>query len=169
MERKETTMAGNPVTLVGPKLETGEAAPDFTVVDTGMQERHLADYEGKYKLISVVPSLDTSVCDLQTRRFNHEAAGLGEDVVILTISMDLPFAQSRWCGANESDRVITLSDHREGSFGRAYGVLIKELRLLNRSVFLLDKTNTIRYFEIVKENTQHPDYDSAVRAVMDLR
>ena len=167
MERQETTMAGNPVTLEGPKLKIGDKAPDFTLIDTGMEERTLADWEGKYKLISVVPSLDTSVCDLQTKRFNHEAVGLGDDVVILTVSMDLPFAQKRWCGANESDRVITLSDHRDGSFGRSYGVLIQELRLLNRSIFLLDRTNTIRYIEIVKENTEHPDYDGAVKAVME--
>lgn len=169
MERKETTMAGNQVTLVGPKLKVGDGAPDFTVLDTGLTEKTLADYGNKIKLISVVPSLDTSVCDLQTKRFNHEAVGLGEDVVILTISMDLPFAQARWCGANESDRVITLSDHRNGSFGEAYGVLIKELRLLNRSIFLLDRSNTIRYIEIVKENTEHPDYDAAVKAVMELQ
>jgi thiol peroxidase len=131
--------------------------------------KSLEDYEGKYKLISVVPSLDTGVCDRQTRKFNEMASSLGDDVVILTISMDLPFAQKRWCGAAGVDRVVTLSDHKDADFGTAYGVLIEELRLLNRSIFIVDKDDTIRYIELVKENHDHPDYDAAVAALKKIR
>jgi len=165
MERQETKMGGNTITLLGNKLSGGDKAPDFTVLDNGLGAKKLSDYEGKIKLISVVPSLDTGVCAAQTRRFNEEAAGFGDDVVILTISTDLPFAQARWCGAEGIDKVETLSDHRDTEFGEAYGVLIKELRLLNRAIFLVDKENTIRYIEYVAENHDHPDYDKALAAL----
>lgn len=165
---EQTTMKGNPVTLSGPVPEAGDAAPDVTVVDTGLAPVRLQDYQGKYILISVVPSLDTGVCDAQTRRFNEEASKLSDEAVVLTVSMDLPFAQARWCGAAGVDRVITLSDHRDAEFGEAFGVLIKELRLLNRSIFVLDKNLTVTYREVVQENTSHPDYEAALEALRSL-
>ena len=165
MERQITTMGGNPVTLIGPELKVGDKAPDFKVVDNDLNPKSLADYNGKIKLISVVPSIDTGACDTMVRRFNEMASGLSDEVVVLTISMDLPFAQKRWCGAAGVDRVITLSDHRDASFGNSYGLLIKELRLLNRSVLIADADNVIRYMEIVKENGEQPDYDAALEAL----
>ncbi len=152
------TMKGNPLTLVGKGLNVGDLAPDFEVLDNDLSPVSLSAYRGKVCIISSVPSLDTPVCDMETRRFNEEAGKLGEDVAVLTISMDLPFAQKRWCGAAGVDRVITLSDHRNASFGTAYGVLIKELRLLARAVFVVDRTATIRFIQIVKEITDEPDY-----------
>ncbi|ORC35334.1 lipid hydroperoxide peroxidase [Marispirochaeta aestuarii] len=168
MERSVSTMHGNAITLVGQELKVGDKAPDFTVLDNELMPKSLSDYAGKKKLISVVPSLDTGVCDAQTRRFNEEASKLGADVVILTISMDLPFAQKRWCGAAGVDQVITLSDHRDADFGQRYGMLIKELRLLNRGIFVVDENDVIRYIETVKENTNHPDYDAALKALKAL-
>ncbi|MBN1552636.1 thiol peroxidase [bacterium] len=158
-ERKnEATFLGNPLTLIGNLLSVGDKAPDFTVLDNDLQAVSLENFKGKKLIVSAVPSLDTPVCDMETRRFNHEAATLGKDVGILTISMDLPFAQKRWCGAADIDRVITLSDHRDASFGMAYGVLIKELRLLARVVFLIDVQGIIRYIHPVKEISKEPDY-----------
>lgn len=159
------TMKGNAVTLVGPRIQAGMNAPAFRVVDTDLKERTLDDYRGNVLLIAAVPSLDTGVCDAETRRFNQEATGFGPDVRVLTISMDLPFAQKRWCGAAGIDRVITLSDHREASFGTAYGTLIKELRLLARAVFVVDRTGKVTYVEYVPEVTAHPQYEAAVQAV----
>ncbi|WP_238649361.1 thiol peroxidase [Paenibacillus piscarius] len=162
------TFKGNPITLLGPELKAGDTAPAFTVSKNLLEEATLADYAGKIKLISVVPSLDTGVCDAQTRRFNTEAAGLGDDVVILTVSMDLPFAQSRWCGAAGIDSVITLSDYKTASFGQAYGVLIKEFRLDMRSIFVVDKNDKLAYVEYLSEMAEHPDYDAAIAAVKAL-
>jgi thioredoxin-dependent peroxiredoxin len=159
---------GNPITLVGPELKVGDAAPDFAVVDNSLTPVNLASYAGKVKVISAVPSLDTPVCDTETRRFNQEAAGLPGDVVVLTISLDLPFAQKRWCGAAGIDKVVTLSDYRDRSFGKAYGVLIDELKLLSRSIFVIDANNTIRYIQHVPEVTQEPDYAAVVAAVRAL-
>ncbi|WP_438493564.1 thiol peroxidase [Paenibacillus sp. IHBB 3054] len=159
---------GNPITLVGPQLKAGDSAPQFTVSKNLLEDTSLSDYAGKIKLISVVPSLDTGVCDAQTRRFNSEAAELGDDVVILTISMDLPFAQARWCGAAGIDRVITLSDHKEAAFGQAYGVLIKEFRLDMRSIFVIDKNDTLAYVEYLGEMSEHPNYEAAIVAVKEL-
>lgn len=153
------TLKGNPITLIGPELKAGDQAPDFKLNKDLMTEVSLSDYKGKVKLISVVPSLDTGVCDAQTKRFNEEAANLGDNVVILTVSADLPFAQARWCGANGVDKVETLSDYKTNAFGEAYGVLIKELRLDMRSIFVIDQNDTIRYVEYVKEMTEHPDYE----------
>ncbi|MDO8445824.1 MAG: thiol peroxidase [Deltaproteobacteria bacterium] len=165
MERKGiVTIKGNPLTLVGPELKIGDKAPEFSVVDKELKDVHLRDFAGKIKMISVTPSLDTPVCDMQARRFNKEAAGLPEEVAVLNISMDLPFAVSRFCATAGIDMVKTLSDHREASFGTAYGVLIKELRLLARSIFIIDKENTIRYIEVVPELTNHPNYDKALDA-----
>ncbi len=164
MERPgATTMKGNPLTLIGPELQAGDHAPDFSVVDGTLSPVDLEKTGHNVRIISVVPSLDTPVCDLQTKRFNEEAAKLPE-VDILTISMDLPFAQKRWCGAFGVDRIKMLSDHRTGSFGEAYGTLIKDLRIESRAIFVLDKDNLIRYAEYVKEVANHPDYDAALAA-----
>ncbi|MBI5204951.1 MAG: thiol peroxidase [Nitrospirae bacterium] len=169
MERKDIVKAhGNSVTLIGTALKTGDKASDFTVLDGNLKEIRLKDFDGKIKIISVTPSLDTPVCDLQARRFNQEAAKLPESVVVLNISMDLPFAISRFCTNAGIDKVKALSDHRDASFGNAYGVLIKELRLLARSIFIIDRDNTIRYIEIVPELTEHPDYDRALKEVNKL-
>ena len=167
-ERQVTKMGGNVITLIGPELREGDVAPDFTVLDNNLLPKSLEDYQGKIKLISVVPSLDTGVCDAQTRKFNELASDLSPEIEVLTISMDLPFAQKRWCGAAGIDRVETLSDHRFASFGENYGVLINELRLLNRSIFLIDKSDMVRYVEIVEENHNHPDYDAALDALKSL-
>jgi thioredoxin-dependent peroxiredoxin len=163
------TMLGNPLTLLGKALKVGDTAPDFTVIKNDMAPVSLSAYNGKICVISSVPSLDTSVCDMETRRFNQEAEGLGPDVVILTISMDLPFAQKRWCGAAGVERVVTLSDHRDASFGTAYGTLIKELRLLARCVFVVDKAGIIRYIQLVDEITHEPDYEPILKAVKALK
>ncbi|PYI56450.1 thiol peroxidase [Paenibacillus flagellatus] len=162
------TFKGNPITLIGPEIKVGDKAPNFTVNKNLVTEATLADYAGKVKLISVVPSLDTGVCDQQTRRFNEEAANLGDKVVILTVSVDLPFAQSRWCGAAGVDKVETLSDYKAKSFGQAYGVLIKELQLLMRSIFVVDENDTVRYVEYLGEMTEHPNYEAAIEAVKKL-
>lgn len=162
------TMKGNPLTLAGQELNVGDPAPDFELLDNKLSPVKLSAYRGKICVISSVPSLDTPVCDMETRRFNEEAAKLGEEVVVLTVSMDLPFAQKRWCGAAGVDRVITLSDHREASFGTSFGVLIKELRLLTRAVFVVDRQGIIRYIQIVKEITDEPDYREILNAVQEL-
>ncbi len=166
VERKGiVTVKGNPVTLVGPELRPGDAAPGFTVLDEELNEVSLEDLGGGPKLISVTPSLDTPVCDSQARRFNEEASKLPADVTVVNISVDLPFAIKRFCTTAGIDRIKTLSDHRDLSFGRSYGVLIKELRLLARSIFVLDNKNIIRYVEVVPELTDHPDYQKALDAV----
>ena len=166
MERKGiVTIHGNPLTLIGPDLKTGDKAPGFTVLDNDLKEVSLSDFAGKIKIISVTPSLDTPVCDIQARRFNQEAVNFSNDVAVLNISMDLPFAIARFCNAAGIDRVKTLSDHREASFGNAYGVLIKELRLLARSIFIIDKDDIIRHKEIVPEVSEHPYYEYAVNLI----
>ena len=162
------TFQGNPLTLIGDALKVGDAAPDVTLLGNDLSEVALSSYRGKVVAMASVPSLDTPVCDTQTRRFNEEAAGLTGDVQVLTVSMDLPFAQARWCGAAGIDRVTTLSDHREAAFGTAYGVLIKELRLLARAVFLVDREGILRYTEVVPEITDEPDYTAALDAVREL-
>jgi thioredoxin-dependent peroxiredoxin len=162
------TMKGNPLTLLGNELQAGDKAPDFTVLDNGLQAVGLEAYGGKVVVILTVPSLDTPVCEIETKKFNKEAGKLGAEVVILTISMDLPFAQKRWCAAEGVAAVQTLSDHRDASFGAAYGVLIKELRLLARAVFVVDKAGTIRYIQLVKEIGNEPDYEAALKAVAEL-
>lgn len=164
----QVTFKNNPITLVGNEVKVGDQAPNFTVLANDLSPVSLKDSEGKIRLISVVPSLDTGVCDAQTRRFNEAAAELGEDVVILTISVDLPFAQKRWCGAAGIEAVQTLSDHRDLSFGEAFGTYIKELRLLARAVFVIDKDGAVTYVEYVSEATNHPDYDAAIAAVKTL-
>jgi thiol peroxidase len=158
-----TTLKGNPFTLVGPELQPGDPAPDFTLVDNALKPVTLADTGNHVRIISVIPSLDTPVCDAQTKRFNEEAAKLPE-VDILTVSMDLPFAQKRWCGAFGVDNVKMLSDHREASFGSHYGTLIKELRIESRAIFVVDRTNTVSYVEYVKEVADFPNYEAALAA-----
>ncbi|EST13285.1 thiol peroxidase [Sporolactobacillus laevolacticus] len=162
------TIQGNPLTLIGPELKVGDKAPDFTINKDLIEEASLSDYEGKIKLISVVPSLDTSVCEAQTRRFNEEASKLGDKVKVITISVDLPFAQGRFCSVAGIENLDTLSDYKFRSFGKSYGVLIKELQLDMRSIFILDESNTIRYVEYLEEMTNHPDYDAALSAVKAL-
>lgn len=165
MERSgATTLKGKPLTLVGPELKAGDPAPDFEVVDGTLSPVHLAETGRKTRVFSLVPSLDTPVCDAQTKRFNEEAAKLA-DVDIYTVSMDLPFAQKRWCGAFGVDRVKMLSDHKSGSFGSAYGTLIKELRIESRAIFVVSPDNKIKYAEYVKEVSDHPNYEAAMAAV----
>ena len=162
------TFLGKELHLSGHPVKAGDKAPDFKVLANDLSERGLADYAGKIVIISVVPSLDTGVCDMQTRRFNTEAAEMSDDVVILTISCDLPFAQARWCGATGVKAVETLSDHRDLSFGLAYGLAIEELRLLARAVFVLDKQGTIVYKELVPEMTHEVNFDAALAAARAL-
>jgi thiol peroxidase len=165
-ERKTVvTMKGSPLTLVGKGVNIGEPAPDFEVVANDLSAVRLSSFRGKVCLILSVPSLDTGVCDLQTRKFNERAKALGSDVVVLTISMDLPFAQKRWCGAAGVKNLQTLSDHRKAEFGNAFGVLIKELRLLARAVFVVDAKGVIRYKQIVDELTMEPDYEAVLGAL----
>ena len=159
------TFRGNPLTLVGPALKAGDRAPDFVLLDQGLAPKTLADFAGKFKVISVTPSLDTPVCDLQIHWFNEDAAKQPKDVAVLNVSMDLPFAIKRFCATAGIDRAMALSDHREASFGTAYGVLMKELRLLARSVFIIDPENVIRYVQIVPEMTEEPDYEAALKAL----
>jgi len=162
------TVKGTPVTLVGNRVGVGDAAPDFEVLDNDLAPVKFSSFSGKVCVLLSVPSLDTPVCDIETKKFNEEAAGLGGDVQILTISMDLPFAQKRWCAAAEVKNVKTLSDHRDASFGTSYGVLIKELRLLARAVFVVDREGVVRYVELVKEVAHEPDYESVLAAVKEL-
>jgi thioredoxin-dependent peroxiredoxin len=163
-ERKgAVTMRGNPLTLVGPEIKAGQKAPEFHSVDKGLAPIGLDKFKGKVKIISVVPSIDTPVCDAQTRRFNEEASKLGE-VQVLTVSMDLPFAQARWCGAAGVDKITMVSDFKDRDFGNKYGVLIKELGLLARAVFVVDKNDTVTHAEYVKEVANHPDYEATLAA-----
>ena len=162
------TLKGNPMTLVGPKISVGQPAPDVELVANDLSAVKLASFKGKVCIVTSVPSLDTPVCDTETRRFNEEAAKLGDDVVVLAISTDLPFAQARWCGAAGVKNVQTLSDHREVAFGTAYGVLIKELRLLARAIFVVDKDGVVRYTELVKEVADEPNYDATLAAAKGL-
>lgn len=157
------TFKENPVTLLGNEVKVGEKAPNFTVLANDLSPVTLENSKGSVRLISVVPSLDTGVCDAQTRRFNEAAAQL-DNVKILTVSVDLPFAQKRWCGAAGIDKVQTLSDHRDLSFGKAYGLAIQELRLLARAVFVVDSNDTVVYVEYVSEATNHPNYEAAIEA-----
>jgi thioredoxin-dependent peroxiredoxin len=162
MERPAaTTLRGNPLTVVGPELKAGDKAPDFHAVDDSLKPVDLATTGNTVRIFSVVPSLDTPVCDMQTKRFNEEAGKLPA-LKIYNVSMDLPFAQKRWCGAFGVDHIKMISDHRDGSFGEHYGTLIKDLRIMSRAIFVVDKDNTIRHVEYVKEVADHPNYESAL-------
>ena len=162
------TLKGKPITLVGQEVKVGDAAPDFEAADNDLKGVRLSNFKGKTIILCSVPSLDTPVCDMETRKFNQKAGQPGGGVKVLTISMDLPFAQKRWCGAAGVKNVMTLSDHREASFGTAYGVLIKELRLLARAVFVIDKEGIVRYKQIVGEIASEPDYEAALNAAKGL-
>lgn len=170
MEERENaiTMKGNPLTLIGTAVQAGQAAPDFSVVGNDLSAVKLSDFKGKVVVISAIPSLDTPVCDVQTRRFNEAAGQLGDNVVILTVSMDLPFAQARWCGAAGVEQVKTVSDYQQADFGTQYGLLIKGLRLLARAVLVVDAEGTVKYVQLVSEVTHEPDYDAALNAVKEL-
>ncbi len=159
---RQTLLMGKPKELAGPELKVGEKAPDFELVDKTLSPVTLGD-GGSVRIFSVVPSLDTPVCDAQTKRFNDEVAKLS-GVEVITVSMDLPFSQGRWCTNFGVDNVKMLSDHKSGSFGQAYGTLMPELRLESRAIFVVDKANTLRHVEYVKEVAEHPDYDAAIAA-----
>lgn len=168
-ERKgAVTLRGNSLTLLGKEIKVGDKAPDVALLDNDLKPVKLSSFLGKVVVVSSVPSLDTPTCDMETRRFNMEAAKLSEAVVILTVSTDLPFAQKRWCGAAGVEKVKTLSDHRETAFGLSFGVLIKELRLLARSIFVLDKSGTVQYVQHVPEISQEPDYGAVIVAAKKL-
>lgn len=154
-----------PLRLEGAGVRVGQRAPDFAAVDTSMRTRHLSEWAGKVVVLASVPSLDTPTCSAQTRRFNEEASGLGDDVVVLTVSMDLPFAQKRWCGAAGVERVVTLSDYRDRGFAAAYGLRIHENGLLARSVTVIDRDGVIRHHRIVPNLPDEPDYAAALDAV----
>ena len=162
------TFQGSPLTLIGNEIKVGDKAPNFNVVANDLSPVTLGDYIGKTLIVSSVPSLDTEVCDRETRTFNEEAVNFGDDIAVLTISMDLPFAQARWCGAAGIDRVQTLSDYQNASFGENYGVLIKELHLLSRVVFVIDKDSVVRYVQTVGEITDEPNYAEVIEAVKNL-
>ncbi|PSL31065.1 thiol peroxidase, atypical 2-Cys peroxiredoxin [Planomicrobium soli] len=164
----QITFKQNPVTLPGREVKKGDKAPGFTALANDLSPVTLEDSAGKIRLISVVPSLDTGVCSLQTKRFEKEAASFGDNVEVLTVSADLPFAQKRWIQENGTEGITTLSDHRDLSFGEAYGVTMQELRLLARSIFVIDETDRVAYVEYVPEGTSHPDYDKAISAVKEL-
>ena len=164
---KNITFAGNPVTLPAIELKAGDQAPDFTLLDPNLGEVSLKDFAGQIVILSVVPSVDTGVCDAQTRRFNEEASGIA-NVKVVTVSVDLPFALGRWCAAAGLDNIVTLSDHRDLSVGEGYGTVIKEHRLLTRAVFVIDQNGKITYSEYVPEVTSHPDYEAALSAAKQL-
>lgn len=162
------TMKGNPMTLVGTELKNGDDAPDVTLVANDLSEVALSSFKGKNVILSVVPSLDTGVCDIQSKKFNDAAANLADDTAVVTVSRDLPFAQKRWCGLQETLNIQALSDYRS-NFGEAYGVLIKELQILARAIFVVNADGKIVYQEIVPEVTQEPNYDAALDAVKQLQ
>ena len=162
------TFAGNPIALLGKEVKVGDKAPAFTLLDNALGEKTLADYAGKVKVISIVPSLDTGVCDAQTRWFNQNVSKLGKNVVVLTVSVDLPFAQKRWCGAAGIDQVETLSDHRDLSFGENYGFILEGLRLLSRGIVVIDKDDVVRYVEYVPEVTSAVNFEAAEAATKAL-
>lgn len=169
MERENAiTFKGDPLTLVGTEVSVGQPAPDFTAVSNNLSPYKLSDDKGKVVVIASVPSLDTGVCDKETRTFNELAGSLSDQVAVVTISLDLPFAQARWCGAAGVERVKTVSDYKGAEFGTKYGLLIKELHLLARAVLVIDPQGVIRYYQLVPEVTQEPDYDAVIKAVKEL-
>lgn len=167
--KRTVTMQGRPMALVGEEIKVGMTAPDFKVTANDMLPMKFSrTYGGKVAVISAVPSLDTAVCDLQTRRFNKEAEALGPDVGVLTVSMDLPFAQKRWCGAAGVKAVRTFSDYQKADFGKSWGILIKDLRLLARAVFIVDKDGIVKYVQLVPEVSKEPDYEEVLTALRAL-
>ncbi len=168
MENRTVLFGGNPMALAGNSIKVGDKAPEFTVIDNGLKPIKFSDFKGKVKLISIFPSIDTSVCSIQNRKFNSEAGGFGDKVAFLAISIDLPFALKRFCGAEGINNLLTLSDHRDADFGNKYGFLIKDLRLLSRGVIVIDKDDVIRYIEVVPNVGQEPNYDDALKALKTL-
>lgn len=168
-EQRTVTMHGTPVSLAGTPVREGDKAPDFEAAGNDMAPVRLSDFAGNAVVLLSVPSLDTPVCDQEARRFNKEAADLGADVVVLVVSMDLPFAQQRWCGGNGIDRVIAVSDYKTAEFGRSYGVLMEDARLLARAVWVLDPDGVVQHCELVPEITEEPDYDAALAAARKLQ
>lgn len=168
MSTRTIIFGGNPVELAGNEAKVGQKAPEFTVLDNGLKPVKLSDFKGKIKLISVFPSIDTSVCSIQNHKFNNEAGSYGDNVAFLAISIDLPFALKRFCGAEGINNLKTLSDHREADFGTKYGYLIKDLRLLARGVVVIDKDDVIRHVEVVPEIGKEPNYDEALKVVRAL-
>lgn len=167
-EKRTVTSGGKTVHLTGNEVKVGYKTPDFTAIGLDMKPKNFSDFAGKVIILSSVPSLDTGICDMETRRFNEIAGNLGEDVVILTVSMDLPFAQNRWCGAAGADKVVLLSDYKDGDFGEKYGMLIEESHLLARNIFIIDQAGILRYQQLVPEIGQEPDYDDVVNAAKKL-
>lgn len=168
MENRKVVFGGNQVALSGNEIKIGEKAPDFTTIDNSLKPIKLSDFKGKVKLISVFPSIDTSVCSIQNHKFNNEANSYGDKVVFMAISVDLPFALKRFCGAEGINNLKTLSDHRDAEFGNKYGFLIKDLRLLARGVVIIDKNDVIRYVEVVPEVGHEPNYENALKALKSL-
>jgi thiol peroxidase len=166
--KNKITMKGNPLTLAGNEIKVGDRAPNFALIDPDMKQVTMENFAGKILILSTVPSLDTPVCDAQVRRFNQEAANLSKDMQILAISMDLPFAQKRWCGNAGVDRVKTLSDYKTGQFALDYGLLIEELQLIARAVLIIDKSRKVQYVQLVKEVSEQPDYESILKALKEL-
>ena len=162
------TVLGNPVTLVGNEIKVGDTAPDATLLDGDLNPVTLSSLRGKVCVLAAVPSLDTPICDVEARRFNQEAAALGGDVQIVVVSVDLPFAQKRWCGAAGVDKVKVVSDYMAAEFGQKYGVLIKEVHLLARSIFVIDRDGTVKYTQMVSENGDEPDYEPVIEAAREL-
>jgi thiol peroxidase len=170
MDKNNTkvTFKGNPITLLGKETKVNEKAVDFTVLNNSLEQVKLSDFDGKVKILSLFPSIDTGVCSKQAHTFNQKASTLSDDMVILAISNDLPFALNRFCGAEGIDNLITLSDHKNLDFSTKYGFLIEELRLIARGVVVIDKDNVVRYVEYVPEGTNEPDYDRAIEAAQKL-
>ncbi|HJF17487.1 MAG TPA: thiol peroxidase [Globicatella sulfidifaciens] len=162
-----TTFKGEFVTIIGKQLKVGEQLPDFTLVNPDLVKQSLADFEGKKKVLSIVPSVDTGICDAQTRQFNQSLSDM-ENTVVLTVSCDLPFAQKRWCGASGIENALLLSDYYDQSFGKAYGVLMEEWHLLARAVIVANEQNEITYVEYLDNVNSHPDYEAAINAVKEL-
>ncbi len=162
------TFGGNPMTLLGNEIKVGDKAPDFVAIGNDMKPVSFSSFDGKVRIVNSIASLDTSICDVETRRFNKEAGELGDAVAILTLSMDLPFTQKRWCGAAGVEQVTVLSDHRDAAFGKAYGVLMKEIRVLARAVFVVDRDGIVRYVQLLEEVGTEPDYDAALKAAREL-
>lgn len=166
-DKTKVTFGGSPLTIVGEPIKVGDKAPDFTVLSASLEPVKLSDYDGKVRILAIYPSIDTGVCAAQNRRFNEEANKL-ENVVVLSISCDLPFAQSRFCAAEGLDNIITLSDHKETDFGLKYGFLLKELRLLSRGTVIIDKEGIVKFVEYVSEVTNEPNFDAAIKAVNEI-
>ena len=167
-DNSKVSAKGNPITLAGNEVKAGDTAPDFRLVDKDLSPRSLKDYEGKVKVLAIYPSIDTGVCAAQNRKFNEMATGLSDDVVVLSISCDLPFAQSRFCAAEGLENVVTLSDYQQVDFGLKYGFLMEDLRLLARGSVIIDKENIVQHVHWVPEITDEPDYDAVLSSVKSL-